>query len=100
METFTKSQVVSGVSFFDGNIDGKEIKSASVFIESAMDKGNAKGRRTVEFKCLDADVVKRVFDKDFPAQCEVEYGLQVSKGAHSMVVTKLTVGAPALRKAA
>lgn len=83
--------VVKGVSFFEGQIDGKQMSSASIFVEEKMDEksGTAKGFRTVEHKCVNADVIKRVFNNDFPMSAEVSLELLVKKGTQSFVVTAL-----------
>ena len=103
METFVKQQVVKGVSFFDGEIDGKSVKSGSVFIESQMDEksGTAKGFRTVEYK-TNIDVVKPIIHLEFPINAEVHYAMKVTKGNNTMVIEQIKpLGrAPAMPKAA
>lgn len=85
------TSIVKGVSFFDGVIDGKQLNSASIFVEEEMDtkNGTAKGSRTVEHKCTDANVVKRVIHNEFPARCEIVFDLVVKKGTQSFIVADL-----------
>ncbi|SMB28123.1 conserved protein of unknown function [Sterolibacterium denitrificans] len=88
MEMFEKEQVISGVAFFDGNIDGKQLNSGTLFILQELDssKGTAKGQRTVEKKCDSAEIVKRIQHLEFPLRCKVTYEERVSKGSERMVV--------------
>lgn len=87
-EVFEKEQVISGVAFFDGNIDGKQLNSGTLFILQELDvsKGSAKGQRTVEKKCDGAEIVKCLMHLEFPLKCKVTYEERVSKGAERMVV--------------
>jgi hypothetical protein len=106
METFEKKQIIKGVSFFDGVIDGKEIRSGVVFIEHQLDesKGNAKGFRTVELKA-DCEAVKMVINQDYPLNANVLYEMRVSKGSHTMTIVRIdplskAAGMPHDKKAA
>lgn len=87
-EVFEKEQVISGVSFFDGNIDGKQLNSGTLFILQELDasRSNAKGQRTVEKKCDSAEIVKKLIHHEFPLKCRLTYEERVSKGAERMVV--------------
>lgn len=89
-ERFEKEQVVNGVSFFEGAIDGKNLSSGTLFILQELDdsKGNAKGQRTVEKKCDSAEVVKRIVHNDFPLKCRVVYEERVSKSAEKLIVVE------------
>jgi hypothetical protein len=90
MQTKTQA-IVKGVSYFDGTIDGKQLNSASIFVEEEMDSksGTAKGYRTVEHKCTSADVVKRVMHNDYPARCDITLELIVKKGTQTFMVADL-----------
>jgi hypothetical protein len=85
--TWNKQLIIKGVAFFDGVIDGKEIKSGSVFIEEQLDESNktAKGFRTVEYKTT-PDVVKRVIANEFPINADVTFGMKVTKGGNTVLV--------------
>lgn len=87
-EQFEKDQVVSGVAFFDGNIDGKQLNTGTLFILQELDgkNKNAKGQRTVEKKCDSDQVVKAIIHLEFPIKCHIVYEERVSKGAEKMVV--------------
>jgi hypothetical protein len=88
MQMEMKGAHVTGLGFFDGDIDGKNIKSGSIFIEDDLDesKGNSKGKRTVEHKC-DADIVKLLMQQnEFPMYADVKFGSQVTRGAQKFVV--------------
>lgn len=87
-EQFEKDQVVSGVSFFDGQIDGKQLNSGVLFILQELDtkNKNAKGQRTVEKKCDSDQVVKGIMHLEFPIKCHIVYEERVSKTAEKLVV--------------
>lgn len=87
-ELFEKDQVVSGITFFDGNIDGKALNSGTIYILNELDtsRDNSKGSRTVETKCDSSEVVKRLMHLEFPLKCKVTYELRVTKAAEKMVV--------------
>ena len=57
-QTFTV--IIKGASFFDGEIDGKQTNSGCLHIEDELEtrSGRNKGSRTVEYKTLDAGLVK------------------------------------------
>ncbi len=87
-EQFEKDQVVSGVAFFDGQIDGKQLNSGTLFILQELDgkNKNAKGSRTVEKKCDSDQVVKSIMHLEFPLKCRIIYEERVSKSAERLVV--------------
>jgi len=87
-EQFEKDQVVSGVAFFDGQIDGKQLNSGTLFILQELDgkNKNAKGQRTVEKKCDSDQVVKAIMHLEFPIKCHIVYEERVSKSAEKLVV--------------
>lgn len=87
MNTWNKPVIVKGVSFFDGVIDGKEIKSGTVYIEEQMDEkaGTSKGFRTVAFPST-PEAVKKVFDNEFPINADVTFSMKVTKNANIVQV--------------
>lgn len=87
-EIFEKEQIISGVAFFDGTIDGKQLNSGTLFILQELDtsRASAKGQRTVEKRCDSAEIVRRIIHLEFPLKCKVTYEERVSKGAERMVV--------------
>jgi hypothetical protein len=90
-ELFEKDQVVEGVAFFFGDIDGKQLNSGTIFIKSELDqsKGNAKGFRTVEYKADNSEVIKRVLHNEFPVRCKVTYEMRVTKSSNQMIVVDI-----------
>ena len=82
MNLTQSNQRMTGLGFFEGDIDGKEIKSGSIFIESNLDesKGNSKGMRTVEHK-VDMDVVKALMHNPMPLMVDLEFEQRVTRGA-------------------
>ena len=82
-EIFEKDQVISGIAFYEGVIDGKDIKSGTLFILQELDSknGTAKGQRTVEKRCDSPEIVKRIMHLEYPLKCRVTYEERVSKGA-------------------
>ena len=66
---------VTGVKFFMGNIDGKDIDSGKVFIEESLDftRGTAKGYATVEYALANAAAAKGLMHNEFPLVCEIEF---------------------------
>ena len=87
-EQYEKDQVISGVAFFDGEIDGKKLDSGTLFILQELDEKNknAKGQRTVEKKCDSSQVVKSIMHLEFPIKCRVVYEERVSKSAEKLIV--------------
>lgn len=87
-EQYEKDQVISGVAFFDGEIDGKKLDSGTLFILQELDgkNKNAKGQRTVEKKCDSSEIVKGVMHLEFPIKCRVVYEERVTKAAEKLVV--------------
>lgn len=72
---------VTGIKFFKGNIDGKDIDSGKVFIEEALDftTGRAKGYATMDYALANADAAKGLMHNEFPLVCDVEF-LRVTNG--------------------
>ena len=66
---------VTGVKFFTGNIDGKDIDSGKIFIEELLDftRKTAKGYASQEYALGDAAAAKKLMEMEFPAVCEVEF---------------------------
>lgn len=66
---------VTGVKFFAGAIDGKDIDSGKVFIEEQLDftTKRAKGYATQEYSLADAAQAKGLMHLEFPIVCDVEF---------------------------
>lgn len=105
--SMTMQAVIKGCTFFDGEIDGKEIKSGTVFIEDNLEQqtGRSKGTRTLEYPCVDAEVVKRIINNEFPISAEIELEMKVTKRDHKPIVVSVKPivrvgGNPSVQKAA
>lgn len=72
---------VTGVKFYRGDIDGKEIDSGKVFIEESLDftTGRAKGYATQDYNLGSAEAAKAIMHNEFPLLCEVDF-LRVTNG--------------------
>src|SRR5215217_8195343 len=98
MNQFQKVVAVKGVSFFADKIDGEAINSGALFIEEQLDEkhGRAKGFRTVEYRCPDSELPKRLIHNTFPVQCEVTFEVTTTKRGQTITVAdaKPVKGAP------
>lgn len=86
---FVSDAVVEGCTFFQGKLDnGNEVDSGTLYIKQPLDQksGRAKGSRTVEEKCIDAEVAKRIMHNEFPLKCRVTYERVVTKSKETLVV--------------
>jgi hypothetical protein len=85
---FETDAVVSGVSFFSGVIDGKELDSGTMFILEELEtkNGNANGSRTTENKCMSSETVKRIIKNTFPCKFKLVYERQVTKGGEKLII--------------
>lgn len=73
---------ITGVKFFQGNIDGKEFDSGTIFVEEMLDftTGRAKGYATQAYKAGKAEVSMQLMARhEFPCVAEVEF-LRVTNG--------------------
>lgn len=86
---FTTKAKITGVAFFAGNIEGKELDSGTLFVEEALDESTerAKGFRTVEYKCPNSSLVKSIIHNAFPMMADITVESKVTKGGSSLVVT-------------
>ena len=88
MNQFTKVCAVKGVSFFADKIDGEAINSGALFIEEQLDErsGRAKGFRTVEYRCPDSELPKRLIHNTFPVLCDVVFEVTTTKRGQTITV--------------
>jgi len=72
---------VTGVKFFKGGIDGKDIDSGKVYIEESLDftTGRAKGYATQEYSVGNAAAAQALMKLEFPFVGEVEF-MRVTNG--------------------
>ncbi|SFK31579.1 hypothetical protein SAMN05216302_10048 [Nitrosomonas aestuarii] len=75
---------VTGMTYFDDEIDGKHIDSGSVFIEEQLNfqTGRAKGTATQKYPLGKASLAKALAHLEFPLICEVEF-VRVTNGNFS-----------------
>lgn len=91
----TQTCIVKGANFFDDVIDGDKVCSGAIFIEEPFaakevtERGGSKGFRTVEYKCLDANVVKPVMSNEFPITAEVTMELNATKRGQQITVINI-----------
>lgn len=97
MNQFTKNAVVKGVSFFADKIDGEQVNVGAIFIEESLDesKGRAKGFRTVEYRCPDSELPKRLIHNTFPLQCEVVFAITTTKRGQTITIADVKPAAKA-----
>jgi hypothetical protein len=97
---FVAKEVVRGISLFEGNIDGDEIKSGTVHVDVALDaKKGGKGFRTEAMKCATTDVVKAIAHNSFPLLCELECEHSAGKKGTQIVVLAVKPIQPAQKAA-
>lgn len=101
MNQWSKVVVVKGVSFFADKIDGEMINSGAVFIEEQLDEkaGRSKGFRTVEYRCPDSEIPKRLIQNTFPMQADVVFELTTTKRGQSVSVVDVRVAGKASQPA-
>jgi len=82
---------VKGVAFFDGTVEGTEYKTGTVFIDEPLDesKNNAKGSRSVAYPATDSEVIKRIFNQQFPLTAKVVIETQTMKKTQRLVVSSV-----------
>lgn len=80
--------IIKGAGFFNDSIDGKDINVGQIFIEEPFDASQPryKGFRTVEYKCVDADVVTPVMHLPFPISAKVDMEISATKRGQVIVV--------------
>lgn len=67
----TAQGVVTGVKKFVGNIDGNSINSGTVFVEMKLAGQDAKGIATQAYKCLNSQVIDRIFHLEPPYRADL-----------------------------
>lgn len=94
----TQKVVIKGVSFFDGEIDGKKIKSGSLHIEEAFGSAdpNSKGFKTVQYSVADPELVRPFMQSLFPVHAEVDFEINATKAGTKINVVGLREGKPAM----
>lgn len=87
MQFVTKAKI-TGVAFFAGNIDGKDLDSGTLFVEEPMDESTerAKGFRSVEYKAPSSALIKAIIHNSFPLIAELSVESKITKGGSSLIV--------------
>lgn len=91
----TQKCVIKGAGFFEGDVEGTTYRSGQIFIEEEFSrtKPNYKGFRTVEYKCIDSDVVKPLMHNTFPITSEVTFDTTATKrGMEVLVIAVKLIG--------
>lgn len=83
---------VTGVQFYNGEIDGKGIDSGKIFIEERLDftTGRAKGTATQVYSVGKSEFIKTLMHHDFPLVCEVEFNRLTTGKVSKTIITKVT----------
>jgi hypothetical protein len=94
MKNFSRTVLLKGINFFEGEIDGKVIVSAVAHVEEELDlsKNNAKGCRTVEYKVVDIAKVKALMTSSvlIPCESEIVFTMVTTKRAQTIGVESIT----------
>lgn len=96
---FKTREVVRGFQNASYDIDGKTVQTKVVFIDAAMNEDSGgKGYRSVEKKCVSADVIREVEHCPFPGEFELEIEELATKNKAELFVFSMRpikpVGAP------
>jgi hypothetical protein len=80
--------IIKGAGFFVGDVEGQHHNTGQIFVEEPFDasKPNYKGFRTVEYKCVDSEVVKPVMHLEFPITADVSMEMSATKRGSQVVV--------------
>lgn len=87
---------VTGVKFFNDEVNGKHIDSGKIFIEEILDftKGTAKGSATQVYTLKSSKEVIDLMKYDYPLLCEVEF-VRVTTGKDSKIMINRITPVPA-----
>lgn len=66
---------LTGVKWFKGNIDGKDLDSGTVFVEERLNdlRGTAKGYASQPYKLANAAQAQALAKREMPLLCNVEF---------------------------
>lgn len=94
----TQKVVIKGVSFFDGEIDGKKIKSGSLHIEESFSSAdqNSKGFKTVPYTVADPEHVRHLMQREFPIHAEVDLEINATKAGTKINIVSIREGKQAM----
>jgi len=84
---FKVQEVVRGATKFDGEIDGKVIKSGQIYMDVSLDKdGRGYGFRTREVKVADLDLIDSISKGPFPFLAEIDFEEIAGRKTSELVV--------------
>jgi hypothetical protein len=88
---------VTGFKYWDEPAqDGKAIDSGTVYIETSLKGGNAKGFATHEFKCSSASIIKQIHHTPPPFMAMLTLEQETDgKGGSRQIVTRIEPTKPA-----
>ena len=94
----TQKVVIKGVSFFDGEIDGKKIKSGSLHIEEAFGASdpNSSGFKTVPYSVADPENCRGLMTREFPIHAEIDFEINATKAGTKINVVGIREGKAAM----
>ena len=102
MKNIVSEEMVEGLAFWDTPIDGEEINSGSVYVLENFDPANPNlaGRRVVEYKTVNADLIKPfiAMHKEgklhFPFKAKVVFSMITGKSKQVLKVTEFSMLQP------
>lgn len=83
---------VTGVKWFNGEIEGKKFDNGTVFVEERLDdrRGTAKGYACTPYKVGGSATAQALAKRDFPLVCEVEFDrVSNGKGESETIIVEL-----------
>lgn len=87
---FKSKEVVRGFQNAEYQIDGKTVQTKVIFIDAAMNADSGgKGFKTVDKKCVSADVIRSVEHNPFPMEAEVEFEELATKNKSELFVLSI-----------
>lgn len=86
---------VTGIKFFNDEVNGKRIDSGKIFVEEVLDftRGNAKGVASQVYSLKSSKEVIDLMKYDFPMLCEVEF-VRVTTGKDSKTMVNRVTPIP------
>jgi len=84
---FKVQEVVRGFQNATYQIDGKEVQTKVIFIDAQLNADSGgKGFKTVDKKCVTADVIRAIEHNPFPMEAELEIEELATKNKSELFV--------------